>query len=142
MIPGNKNHPKYVTAWFREIVEKYDLYISWVGYDAWAAQYWVDEMASEFGGKAMLPVRQGKQTLSNPMKELKADFGAKRIIYNNNPVLKWCLTNVNVETDKNGNIQPHKGKNQRARIDFFAALLDAYVVYQDHMDEYDRDIGG
>jgi phage terminase large subunit-like protein len=142
VIPGNKNHPKYVTEWYREISKKYDIFISWVGYDAWAAQYWVDEMAGEFGNKAMIGVRQGKQTLSNPLKELKADLCAKRIIYNNNPVLKWCMTNVNIETDKNNNIQPHKGKNQRARIDGFAALLDAYVIYKAHLTEYDLDIGG
>jgi len=141
-VPGNKNHPKYITAWYQEIAKKYDIFISWVGYDAWAAQYWVDEMAGEFGKKSMLAIRQGKQTLSNPLKELKADICAKRIIYNNNPVLKWCMTNVNIETDKNNNIQPHKGKNQRRRIDGFAALLDAYVVYKGHLSEYDLDIGG
>jgi len=142
VIPGNKNHPKYITEWYREISKKYDIFISWVGYDAWAASYWVDEMSAEFGPKSMLAIRQGKQTLSNPLKEIKADLKAKRIIYNDNPVLKWCMTNVNIETDKNGNIQPHKGVNQKARIDGFAALLDAYVVYLAHKDEYETDIGG
>jgi len=142
LIPGNKNHPKFVTQWFKEIVDTFGLYITWVGYDAWGAEYWVEDMSKYFGSQALVPVRQGKQTLSIPMKELKADLAAKKIIYNNNPLMKWCMANVNVDSDKNGNIQPHKGRNQRARIDGFAALLNAYTIYQKHMEEYNTDIGG
>jgi len=142
LIPGNKNHPKFVTEWFKEIVDTFGLYITWVGYDAWGAEYWVEDMSKYFGSQALVPVRQGKQTLSIPMKELKADLAAKKIIYNNNPLMKWCMANVNVDSDKNGNIQPHKGRNQRARIDGFAALLNAYTIYQKHMEEYNTDIGG
>ena len=51
------------------------------------------------------------------MKSLGADLEAKKIIYNNNPILKWCLSNTSVDIDKNNNIQPSKGNNQRRRID-------------------------
>ena len=138
--PGNKLHPKYVTQWFTEISEETDTYITWIGYDAWAAAYWVEEMQASFGPNAMEAVRQGKQTLSIPLKELKADLTAKRIVYQNHPILKWCLSNMNVESDKNGNIQPCKGKNPRARIDGAAALLNAYVIYKKHEEEYLADV--
>lgn len=134
--PGNKVHPKFVTQWFLEIREEFDLYIPWIGYDAWSAEYWVEEMKGHFGAEAMIPIHQGKKTLSGPMHNLGADLKAKRIIYNNNPIDKWCLSNTSVEMDKNGNIQPHKGTNQRRRIDGTAALLNAYVVLQDKMSEY------
>lgn len=139
-VPGNKLHPKYVTQWFREIAEETDTYITWIGYDAWAAAYWVDDMAESFGPNCMEAVRQGKQTLSIPLKELKADLAAKQIIYQNHPILKWCLSNMNVDTDKNGNIQPAKGKNPRARIDGAAALLNAYVIYKKHEEDYLSDV--
>ena len=42
--PGNKVHPKYVTQWFVEIRDEYGIYIPWIGYDAWSAEYWVEEM--------------------------------------------------------------------------------------------------
>ncbi|MBQ9697028.1 MAG: terminase large subunit, partial [Acidaminococcaceae bacterium] len=138
--PGNKLHPKYVTQWFMEISEEMDTYITWIGYDAWAAAYWVEDMQASFGPNAMEAVRQGKQTLSIPLKELKADLSAKRVIYQNHPILKWCLSNMNVESDKNGNIQPCKGKNPRARIDGAAALLNAYVIYKKHEEEYLSDV--
>ena len=39
--------------------------------------------------------------------------------------------------DKNGNIQPVKGADERRRIDGTAALLDGYVVLKNKMDEYE-----
>ncbi len=134
--PGNSNHPKYVTEWFCEIRDKYDIYLPWIGYDAWSAKYWVEEMQMEFGKEAMIPVRQGKQTLSGPMKNLKANLESKRLNYNNNPVDRWCLCNTAVDVDKNDNIQPIKTSNPRRRIDGTAALLDACVVLDEKLNEY------
>lgn len=136
LIPGKKIHPKYITEWFREIYAKYDLYPLYVGYDSWAASYWVEEMSDEFGAENMIPVIQGKKTLSVPMYNLAADFSADLIIYNNNPVDKWCLSNTTVDIDRNANIQPHKGKSSRRRIDGTAALLDAYTVLYNHETDY------
>lgn len=134
--PGNKNHPKYVTEWFLEVQNELDIYIPWIGYDGWSAAYWVEEMKSYFGKESMIPVIQGKKTLSSPMKTLGADLEKKIIVYNNNPIDKWCLCNTSIDVDKNDNIQPIKTSNARKRIDGTAALLDAYVVFQDKMNEY------
>jgi phage terminase large subunit-like protein len=133
---GNRVHARYVTEWFLEIQTKYGIYLPYIGYDAWSATYWVEEMAGYFGKQAMIPVRQGKKTLSSPMYALKADLAAKKIIYNNNPIDKWCLSNTVVDIDKNGNIQPSKGGKSRKRIDGTAALLDAYVILQDKLSDY------
>lgn len=136
LSPGNKVHPKEVTKWFLEIREEYGIYIPWIGYDAWSADYWVEEMKGYFGEEAMIEVFQGKRTLSSPMKNLEADLKSKIVVYNNNPVDKWCLSNANVDTDKNGNIQLEKGRNKRKRIDGAAALLDAYVVLEQKKNDY------
>lgn len=136
LCPGNKIHPKIVTEWFLEIRDEYGIYLPWIGYDAWSAEYWVEEMKGNFGEEAMIKVYQGKRTLSSPMKNLEADLKSKLIIYNNNPVDKWCLSNTNVDTDRNGNIQPDKGRNKRLRIDGTSALLDAYVVYEQKQNDY------
>ncbi len=134
--PGNTVHPKYVTEWFVEVQEQDDIYIPWIGYDAWSAEYWVEEMKGYFGKESMIKVFQGKKTLSGPMKNLGADLESKLINYNNNPIDKWCLTNTAVDVDKNDNIQPIKTSNPRRRIDGTAALLDAYVILKDKMTEY------
>lgn len=136
LCPGNSVHQKNVKAWFVELQEQLDIYIPWIGYDSWSAKYWIEDMADYFGKDAMIPVIQGKKTLSDPMKRLGNDLESKIIVYNNNPVDKWCLANTAYEEDKNGNIQPHKTSKATRRIDGTAALLDAYVVYQDKQSEY------
>ena len=134
--PGNKVHYKYVVDWFKEIQNEKDIYLYKVGYDNGSATYFVEEMKQMFGEQVMEPVIQGKKTLSAPMKSLGADLESKRIIYNNNPILKWNLTNVAVDVDKNDNIQPIKTSNAKKRIDGFASLLDAYVVLENHIENY------
>lgn len=136
VTPGNKVHYKFVTEWFLEVQNEYDIYIPWIGYDSWSATYWVEEMKNNFGKECMEPVIQGKKTLSGPMKSLGADLSSKKIIYNNHPILKWCLTNTSIEVDKNDNIQPSKGNSSRRRIDGTAGLLNAYVTLERHYDEY------
>ncbi|KGT40535.1 terminase large subunit [Bacillus cereus] len=134
--PGNSVHYKYVTQWFLEIRDELGIYLPWIGYDRWSANYWVEEMEGYFGKEAMVPVAQGKQTLSSPMKLLGADLESKLVNYNNNPIDKWCLSNTAIDIDKNLNIQPNKTKNQRRRIDGTAALLNAYVILQEKRNDY------
>jgi len=134
LCEGNKVNYSDVTAWFLRMMEEYGIYPVWIGYDPWNSQYWVDEMIQH--GFSMEKVRQGPQTLSQPMKELGADLAAKRINYGNHPILKWCLTNTSVKRDDNDNIRPVKGQNQRQRIDGAVSLLIAYTVLFNHMDDY------
>lgn len=134
--PGNKVHYKYIREWFEEVQQDYDIYLYKCGYDAWSATYFVEDMKNTFGAVVMEPVIQGKKTLSSPMKSLGADLEKKKVIYNNNPILKWCLGNTVVDIDKNNNIQPCKGNISTRRIDGLAGLLDAYVVLENNLEEY------
>lgn len=70
------------------------------------------------------------------MQMLGADLTAHRVNYNNNPVLKWCLTNTGTQTDRNGNIVPIKNQSPKQRIDGTAALLDCYVGLYEHYNEF------
>ena len=133
---GNQISYHDVTSWFKEIQDVYDIYLFKIGYDNWSAKYWVEEMESEFGKGVMIPVIQGKKTLSGPMKTLGADLEAKLVVYNDHPIDKWCLFNTAVDVDKNDNIQPIKTSIPTRRIDGTAALLDAYVVYQEYLNDY------
>ena len=136
LCPGNKIHYKYIVEWYLEVQDKLDIYLFKCGYDNWSATYFVEEMTNTFGKSVMEPVVQGKKTLSSPMKSLGADLAKKRVIYNNNPILKWCLTNTSVDVDKNDNIQPCKGNLGTRRIDGMSGLLDAYVCLENNLEEY------
>lgn len=137
VVPGNRCTFDHALEWFKELRYEKDIYISWIGYDPWHVdQSMLQRFHDEFGKGAMIPIRQGTATLSAPMKELAADLGANRIIYNNNPIDKWCLSNTEVKADINGNIQPIKGMDARRRIDGTLSLIDAYIVLKDKYDEY------
>ena len=83
----------------------------------------------------MVEVRQGYKTESAPLKQMKADLMDKKINYNNNPILKWNLSNVVVKVDDNENIMLSKEKS-RQRIDGASSLMDAYVIYVNKQQEY------
>jgi phage terminase large subunit-like protein len=134
LCEGNSINYSDVTAWFMEMVEKYDVTPAWIYYDPYSAAYWVQEMQS--AGFNMVKCYQGTKTLSLPMQQLGADLAAKKVNYNANPLLLWCITNTGVKTDVNGNIQPIKATSPKYRIDGLASLLDAYVGLLDHYNEY------
>lgn len=125
-----------VTKWFCEMVEKYDIRPLWISYDRALAGYWVPEMESY--GFEMEKCAQGPFTWSQPMKEMGAAFSEHKVNYNNNPLLRWCLANTGVKSlNKDGieTIQPVKLQQNR-RIDGMVSLLNAWVAYVKHYDEY------
>nr|DAN16500.1 MAG TPA: Large Terminase [Caudoviricetes sp.] len=136
--PGNSIDYRLIVEWFQEQQMQHDIYLYKVGYDSWSAKYFVQNMVDIFGEAVMQAVIQGKKTLSGPMKSLAADLEAKVINYGNNPVLKWCMANVCIDIDRNGNIQPTKGISPKHRIDGFASLLDSYVVYCSEKEAYEN----
>jgi phage terminase large subunit-like protein len=138
VVEGNKVNKRVFFDWFQMVRDKLDIYPLRIGYDPWHIDDSLLNMFfNEFGKDVMVPVRQGVATLSQPMKDLKAEFQAHKIVYNNNPIDKWCFLNTYVKTDINGNIQPAKGNAAKYRIDGMAAALDAYVVYKDNLEEYE-----
>ena len=123
-----------VTQWFLDEVRENDLRPLYVGYDSWNATYWIEEMKNIYCFN-MVEVRQGSKTMSSPMKIMKADLIDKKINYNNNPILKWCLSNTTIKMDSNENIQPDKERS-RQRIDGAVSLIDAYCIFVDKQQEY------
>ena len=131
---GNSINYGDVTAWFLEMVNEKGITPAWIYYDSYSAKYWVEEM--EGNGFNMVRCIQGAKTLSLPMQMMGQDLKAKKINYNNNPILKWCLTNTGIQTDRNGNIVPIKAQSAKMRIDGTASMLDAYVGLYEHYNEF------
>ena len=72
------------------------------------------------------------------MKEMGAHFQERRVNYNCNPILRWCLANTQEKSlNSKGiqTIQPVKIDDNR-RIDGMVSLLNAWVGYVKHYDEY------
>lgn len=122
-----------VTAWFCEMRDEFKIDAFKVGYDRALAGYWVDEMKSN--GFEMEAVAQGPFTWSQPMREMGAAFADKKVNYNKNPVLVWCLSNTAAKKSGVNNIQPIKVSDKR-RIDGMVSLLNAWVIYVRDFEDY------
>lgn len=142
VVPGNKIDHRVIFDWMNELRDEYDVWPFALGYDPWhlTDDSW-QTMAESFVGKKRLePIRWGAKTLSVPMKQIRADYAAHRIVDNDNPVNQWNRMNVAVTIDRNDNYLPCKGNGSSGRIDGFAAELCAYIALQRHKDEYEGSI--
>lgn len=129
---------KAVTQWFAGMVNVHDIRPLWICYDAALSGYWREDM--EQNGFEMEKIRQGPITWTYPMKRLEGMFEEHKIISNNNPMLRWCVLNTGAKTlNKDGinSIQPVKTSSTK-RIDGLVSLLNAFVGYCTHEDEYSR----
>ncbi len=127
-----------VSQWFVDMVKEHNIRPLWIGYDAALSGYWIPEM-TEYGFD-MERIRQGPFTWTYPMKQLGGLFEEHKIIYQNNPMLRWCVLNTGVKTtNKDGinSIQPVKTSATK-RIDGLVSLLNAFTCYLNHEDEYLR----
>lgn len=125
-----------VTEWFVGQVKENNIRPLWIGYDRALAGYWQEEMTET--GFDMEKIAQGSFTWTYPMKELKARFMENRVIYDDNPVLLWCLINTAVKSANKGGIEsimPVKAQQNR-RIDGLVSLLNAWTCLNRHEEEY------
>ena len=130
---GNRVNFSDVTAWFVKMRDVHRIDPLKIGYDRALAGYWVEEKKNN--NFTMEQVAQGPFTWSQPMREMGAALGAHIVNYNNNPMLKWCLSNTAVKKSGLNNIQPVKITDKR-RIDGAVSLLNAWVVYVRDYDNY------
>jgi phage terminase large subunit-like protein len=72
----------------------------------------------------VLEFGQGYASMSPPTKELEKLILEQRIIFDRNPALKWCFSNVICESDAAGNLKPSK-KRSREKIDMATSTIMA-----------------
>lgn len=114
-----------VLDWFVEQQKKYR--IDTIGYDPAKAVFLVRELQQR--GLVLNEVRQGELTLTAPLDNLKERFLDGNMVYNNDRLLRWYLSNVKLtKRGHNATYLPTK-QNRSRKIDGFAALLCAHTEY-------------
>jgi phage terminase large subunit-like protein len=136
LCEGNRINYHDVMQWFMEVQSQDDIYFYKAGYDSWNAKYIVDEIEILVGKKEAIPVIQGPKTFSSPLKSMESELKAKKIVYDNNPMLRWCFANAKIQIDRNDNWALVKTSDATKRIDGVASLMDAFIVYENHKEEY------
>ena len=114
-------------AWFRQMVEEYEIFPLQTGYDRYSAQYLVQDMSAY--GFRMDDVYQG-DNLWPCIQELEGIIKDGRLHIGNNDLLKMHLLNSAIKM----NTERGRGRlvkvNPSLHIDGTAALLDAITVRQ------------
>ena len=132
--PSGENYVDYndCFAWFRMLVEEYEILPLQVGYDRYSAQYLVQQM--EQYGFHMDDVYQG-ENLTPVIHEADGLLRDQTLQLGKNNVLKAHFLNVamkqNTETRK---MRPVK-IDPRCHIDGFVAVIDALTVRQKWFDQ-------
>jgi phage terminase large subunit-like protein len=93
-----------------------------VAVDPWNAKGLIAKLQGD--GVPAVEVGQTVANLSGAAKELERLVLSGQLRHGNHPVLRWCASNVVVDTDANGNIKPSK-KRSTERIDGISALVTA-----------------
>jgi len=131
VCPGNENDFRLVSAWFYRLYKDYNIRVFMTGYDKWSAIYWVKEM--EELGFDCLRINQDYGSMSEAMKLVEKDLKSDLIIYNNNPVDRFCLENTAFILNTKMDIMPVKVQGQdEKKIDGAVTIILCYKVYIDN----------
>lgn len=105
------------------------------GFDPYNAREFVERWATENGEYGIEKVIQGSRTESVPLGELKK-LSHERLLLFDQEMMSYCMGNCVTKVDTNGNRKLIKRRHED-KIDSVAALMDAYVAYKLHKDDFE-----
>ena len=105
------------------------------GYDPYNAREFVEKWCLENSPYGVEKVIQGMKTETVPLGELKK-LAEDRVLMFDQSIMQFAMGNAITLEDTNGNRKLLK-KRREAKIDPVAALIDAYVAYKLHREDYE-----
>jgi phage terminase large subunit-like protein len=128
---GNVTDYDYITHDIMRVAELADIRL--IFYDKYNATKWAIQCEEEG-----LPVHEFSQTIGNfnsATKEFERLILSGRVVIDTNPINRYCLRNVVLRKDFNGNVKPNK-ENDKKKIDGVIAMLQALAAYMKITSEY------
>ena len=105
-----------------------------VGYDPYNSADFMKKWEQEHGSYGIEKVIQGAKTESVPLGEIKALSEERAIIFDES-LMSFAMGNAITLEDTNGNRKLYKTRYDQ-KIDNVSALMDAYVAYKLHKDDF------
>ncbi len=105
------------------------------GYDPYNAKEFVERWCRENGEYGVEKVIQGSKTESVPLGELKI-LSEDRLLIFDEELMSFAMGNCITIEDTNGNRKLLKERRSQ-KIDNVSAMMDAYVAYKLHKEEFD-----
>lgn len=106
-----------------------------LGYDPYNAKGFIERWMRENGPYGIEKVIQGAKTESVPLGELKKLAGDGLLLFDE-AIMQFTMGNCIVLEDTNGNRKLYKRRNEE-KIDNVAALMDAFVSYKLHIEDFE-----
>ena len=106
-----------------------------LGYDPYNAKEFVERWCKENGEYGVEKVKQGVQTESVPLGELK-DMATDRLLLFDESLMSYAFGNCVVLEDNNGNRKLLKRRHDE-KIDNVAALMDAWVAFKIYRENFE-----
>lgn len=105
------------------------------GFDPYGAKPFVDRWQRENGPYGIEKVIQGAKTESIPLGNIK-HLAESGMLFHDESIMTFTMGNCIALVDTNGNKKLYKVRRD-AKIDNVAALLDAYVAYENNKDAFE-----
>lgn len=105
--PGNVVDLDSIEDMIRELCARFN--VSEIAFDPTYGRTMMAHLNED--GFPAVEFRQGWVSMAPAVKELERAIIARRFRHGGHPVLRWNFENVQIETDKSGNRQMHKGKS-------------------------------
>lgn len=106
-----------------------------VGYDVYNAREFIERWETDNGSHCVEKVAQGRKTESVPLGEIKILAEERRLLFDEE-LMTFTMGNCIALEDTNGNRMLMKRRRDQ-KIDSVSAMLDAYVAYKLHKDEFE-----
>ena len=130
ICPGAEVDAELVANWFVDLYEHYGMMPYKIGYDNWHSKDFQEIIAENFGKEVLERIGMDFMSLSGPMRSLESDLGRNVLVYNNNEIDRWCLSNTGYKTNNIGLIMPvKKYGTSKNRIDGTLSNIICYAAY-------------
>jgi len=130
--PGEVTDYAVIEAAILHIYETFNLEA--LAFDRWNSYELSQRLQME--DVPMIEFIQGTKSYHPAIKELEHAYISRRLIHDNDPVLRWCASNLVIRRDANLNMAPDKRKSAD-KIDDITALLMAIGISANAEPEYD-----
>lgn len=123
LTPGNVTDYDYITNDLLTVNQGNPIQV--IFYDRYNANSWAIQCTDQ--GLNVIPFAQAPGNFNSPTKEFERLVLSGHVEIDDNPITRYCLRNVSLRRDYNGNVKPMKDSD-RKKIDGVIAMIQALAA--------------
>lgn len=125
-LGGYKTDYKYILAYYRDVIKKYDLHLLGIAYDPHNADAFLSDL-DEFGCDLVM-INQSARNLNDPTDDFRNTVDAEKMQYSRKAsMMIWCFLNARLTHNSFKEMKIDK-EHRTSRIDPCDAAIDAHKL--------------